>query len=36
MNSSEKIDILFIYWECEKNSRHAIHVYAVCFQVYVY
>lgn len=28
MNNSDKVDMLFIFWECEKNSRHAAHVYA--------
>jgi hypothetical protein len=28
MNNSEKVDMLFVYWECEKNSRLAARAYA--------
>ena len=28
MNNSEKVDMLFIYWDCQKNSRHAAQTYA--------
>ncbi|XP_025200561.1 uncharacterized protein LOC112598348 [Melanaphis sacchari] len=27
MNNSEKVDMLFVYWECEKNSRQAARAY---------
>jgi len=27
MNNSEKVDIIFIYWECGKNSRQAARAY---------
>jgi len=28
MNHSEKVDMLFVYWECQKNSRRAAQIYA--------
>lgn len=28
MNHSEKVDMLFTYWECRKNSRLTAQTYA--------
>jgi hypothetical protein len=28
MNHSEKVDMLFIYWECQKNARRVAQTYA--------
>jgi hypothetical protein len=28
MNHSEKVVMLFIYWECQKNARRAAQTYA--------
>ncbi|VVC39872.1 Hypothetical protein CINCED_3A019645 [Cinara cedri] len=28
MNHLLKVDMLFIYWECQKNARHAAQIYA--------